>query len=158
MLCVYLVEAPMENLLHFILIKRGFLDLSSGVLVVERDCFAGSWKEKGVLDEFLTVRYDAVARKAGTEQQTTHGCGGRRGRKRRPGGIRSMAVIMCMHLPCVFEMYEKKKKCRLSMSCLSNRAQVNPLLQCSVNKLNRKRLEHKLVNKLCTLLCLRWVG
>lgn len=38
---VELVEAPMENPLHLLLIKRGSLDLSSGVLVVERDCFAG---------------------------------------------------------------------------------------------------------------------
>lgn len=38
---VELVEASMENPLHLLLIKRGFLDLSSGVLVVERNCFAG---------------------------------------------------------------------------------------------------------------------
>lgn len=38
---VELVEAPMENPLHLLLIKRGSLGLSSGVLVVERDCFAG---------------------------------------------------------------------------------------------------------------------
>lgn len=42
MRCVYLVEAPMENTLHLLLIKHGSLDLSSGVLIVERDCFAGS--------------------------------------------------------------------------------------------------------------------
>lgn len=36
----------MENAFHLLLIKSGFLDLSSGVLVVECDCFAGSWKEK----------------------------------------------------------------------------------------------------------------
>lgn len=35
MYCVYLMEASMENPLHLLLIKRGFLDLSSGVLVVE---------------------------------------------------------------------------------------------------------------------------
>lgn len=40
--CVYLVEAPVENPLHLLLIKGGSLDLSSGVLVVECDCFAGS--------------------------------------------------------------------------------------------------------------------
>ncbi len=40
--CVYLVEASMENALHLLLIKHGSLDLSSGVLVVESDCFAGS--------------------------------------------------------------------------------------------------------------------
>lgn len=37
---VYLVETAMENTLHLFLIKCGSLDLSSGVLVVERDCFA----------------------------------------------------------------------------------------------------------------------
>lgn len=39
---VYLMEAAVENPLHLLLIEHGFLDLSSGVLVVERDCFAGS--------------------------------------------------------------------------------------------------------------------
>lgn len=39
--CVYLVEAPVENPLQWLLIERGSLDLSSSVLVVERDCFAG---------------------------------------------------------------------------------------------------------------------
>lgn len=39
---VYLVEAPVENPLHLLVVERGSLDLSSGVLVVERDCFAGS--------------------------------------------------------------------------------------------------------------------
>lgn len=38
---VKLVEASMENPLHSLLIKSGSLDFSSGVLVVERDCFAG---------------------------------------------------------------------------------------------------------------------
>lgn len=38
---VELVEAAVENLPHLLLVKRGSLDLSSGVLVVERDCFAG---------------------------------------------------------------------------------------------------------------------
>lgn len=40
--CVYLVEAAMENPLHLLLVKRGSLDLSPGVLVVECDCLAGS--------------------------------------------------------------------------------------------------------------------
>lgn len=40
--CVYLMETTMENPLHLLLVKRGSLDLSSSVLVVERDCFAGS--------------------------------------------------------------------------------------------------------------------
>lgn len=42
MCCVYLVEAAMENALHLLLVKAGSLDLSAGVLVVERECFAGS--------------------------------------------------------------------------------------------------------------------
>lgn len=42
MCCVYLVEAAMENALHSRLVKAGFLDLSAGVLVIERECFAGS--------------------------------------------------------------------------------------------------------------------
>lgn len=40
--CMYLVEAAVENAFDLLLIKSGFLDLSSGVLVVECDCFAGS--------------------------------------------------------------------------------------------------------------------
>lgn len=35
-----LVETAMENPLDRVLIEDGFLDFSSGVLVVERDCFA----------------------------------------------------------------------------------------------------------------------
>lgn len=42
MCCVYLVEAAMENALQLLLVKTGSLDLSAGVLVVERECFAGS--------------------------------------------------------------------------------------------------------------------
>lgn len=40
--CVYLVEASVENPFHLLLIEHGSLDLSPGVLVVERECFAGS--------------------------------------------------------------------------------------------------------------------
>lgn len=42
------MEATMENSLHLLLVKHRFLDLSSGVLVVERDCFAGSCKEESL--------------------------------------------------------------------------------------------------------------
>ena len=40
--CFYLVEATVENPFHSLLIKHSSLDFSSGVLVVECDCFAGS--------------------------------------------------------------------------------------------------------------------
>lgn len=36
------MEAAMENALHLLLIKAGSLDLAAGVLVVERERFAGS--------------------------------------------------------------------------------------------------------------------
>lgn len=39
---LYLVEAAVENLFYLLLIKRGSLDVSSGVFVVECDCFTGS--------------------------------------------------------------------------------------------------------------------
>lgn len=42
----YLVEAAVENLFDLWVVKHGFLDLSAGVLVVEGDGFAGSWKDR----------------------------------------------------------------------------------------------------------------
>lgn len=61
---VYLVEAPVENPLHLLVVERGSLDLSSGVLVVERDCFAGSWREKS-----LWWIPDSVLRCGGTQSK-----------------------------------------------------------------------------------------